>query len=350
MQSELSIRLNDGGYKNWIKAGFCLQKIRDCLIGFVISEMEKFHQFLLHNNSLLRREICKNSCRPQGTKFQGACPLCEVWKREILKHHTIQNNVIYWGNCSPPLWPKQAWEVAKVYMPHGQANTRGPGKCDVAALLNLIISCDRFEFVERQKVIEIIKCRNVLMHSIEMTVSTEWLNNYIQKTLVLLRTFQCIPEAKEAIRIIQEVASSDWQVQLMETDGVDALKFTDEIDTGEILSAELELLREWIQELCFTMEEQEALHVQHINSLNTFKEFLKQNKELENVLHKEVQQLYAVEKRWKHGVGTVKGQDGVEWNLEENEGLSTMDGKTGEDDSCRRTCAPGLKHKNEEQE
>ncbi|XP_043556780.1 uncharacterized protein CXorf38-like isoform X3 [Chiloscyllium plagiosum] len=300
MQSELSIRLNDGGYKNWIKAGFCLQKIRDCLIGFVISEMEKFHQFLLHNNSLLRREICKNSCRPQGTKFQGACPLCEVWKREILKHHTIQNNVIYWGNCSPPLWPKQAWEVAKVYMPHGQANTRGPGKCDVAALLNLIISCDRFDFVERQKVIE--------------------------------------------------VASSDWQVQLMETDGVDALKFTDEIDTGEILNAELELLREWIQELCFTMEEQEALDVQHINSLNTFKEFLKQNKELENVLHKEVQQLYAVEKRWKHGVGTVKGQDGVEWNLEENEGLSTMDGKTGEVDSCKCTCASGLKHNNEEQE
>ncbi|XP_020383396.1 uncharacterized protein CXorf38 isoform X2 [Rhincodon typus] len=273
MQSELRIRLNDDGYKNWIKAGLCLQKTRNCLIGFVISEMEKFHQFLLHANSLLWREICKNSCRPQGTKFQGACDLCEEWKTEILKHHTNQNNVLYWGNCSPPLWPKQAWEVAKVYMPHGQANTRGPEKCDVAALLNLIISCDWFDFVERQKVIEI--------------------------------------------------ASSDWQVQLTETDAVDAVKFTDEIDAGEILNAELELLREWMQELRFTMEEQEGLDMQHLNSLNTFKEFLKQNEELKNVLHEEVQQLYAVEKRWKNGVQTVKDQDSVKWNLKENEGIKT---------------------------
>ncbi|XP_020383393.1 uncharacterized protein CXorf38 isoform X1 [Rhincodon typus] len=323
MQSELRIRLNDDGYKNWIKAGLCLQKTRNCLIGFVISEMEKFHQFLLHANSLLWREICKNSCRPQGTKFQGACDLCEEWKTEILKHHTNQNNVLYWGNCSPPLWPKQAWEVAKVYMPHGQANTRGPEKCDVAALLNLIISCDWFDFVERQKVIEIIKCRNVLMHSVEMRVSTEWLDNYIQKTVVLLQAFQHIREAKTAIRIIQEIASSDWQVQLTETDAVDAVKFTDEIDAGEILNAELELLREWMQELRFTMEEQEGLDMQHLNSLNTFKEFLKQNEELKNVLHEEVQQLYAVEKRWKNGVQTVKDQDSVKWNLKENEGIKT---------------------------
>ncbi|XP_048397342.1 uncharacterized protein CXorf38-like isoform X2 [Stegostoma tigrinum] len=348
MQSELRIRLNDDGYKNWIKAGLCLQKTRNCLIGFVISEMEKFHQFLLHANSLLWRKICRNSCRPQGTEFQGACDLCEEWKTEILKHHTNQNNVLYWGNCFPPLWPKQAWEVAKVYMPRGQANTLGPEKCDVAALLNLIISCDWFDFIERQKVIEetgirqwidsveeltrtcltnnillIIKCRNVLMHSVEMRVSTEWLDNYVQKTVVLLQAFQHISEAKTAIRIIQEIASSDWQVQLTETDAVDAVNFTDEIDAGEISNAELELLREWMQELHFTVEEQEGLDAQHLNRLNTFKEFLKQNKELKNVLHEEVEQLYDVERRWKNGVQTVKDQDSVKWNLEENEGIKT---------------------------
>ncbi|XP_038658048.1 uncharacterized protein CXorf38-like isoform X3 [Scyliorhinus canicula] len=255
MQSELSIRLNDEGYKNWIKAGFCLQKIRDCLLRFVNTEMEKFHQFLLRTNSVLQRESCKYFCRPAGTNFQRACSLCEEWKRELLNHHTNQNNVIYWGNCSPPLWPKYAWEVAKVYMPRGQANRQGPEKCDVAALLNLINSCDQFDFVERQKVIEI--------------------------------------------------ASSDWQVQITETDAVDALKFTDEeINADVIFNAELELIREWMEELCFAVEEQEPLQIQHLNSLNTFKELLKQNKELESVLHQEVEQLYNLEKKLKSGMRT----------------------------------------------
>uniref|UniRef100_UPI00398F60CC uncharacterized protein CXorf38-like isoform X1 n=1 Tax=Pristiophorus japonicus TaxID=55135 RepID=UPI00398F60CC len=321
MQSELSIRLNDEGYKNWIKAGFCLQKIRDCLLGFVCTEIEKFHQFLLSTNSFLRQRICNNFCKPQGTKFQRACCLCEEWKREILKHHTNQNSTIYWDNCSPSLWPKHAWEVAKVYMPRGQAKSRGPENCDAAALLNLINFCDQFEFVERQKVIQVIKCRNDLMHSVEMSVSAEWLHNYIQKILILLQEFQHIPEAKAANKMIQKIASSDWQVQITGTDAVDtALKFTDEeINAGEIFNVELELIREWMQELCLTLEEQEALLAQHLNSLNTFKEFLKQNKKLESVLYNELQQLYTLEKKLKSGMESVKDQDGGEGKPEEKE-------------------------------
>ncbi|XP_067848983.1 uncharacterized protein CXorf38-like isoform X1 [Heptranchias perlo] len=327
MQSELNIRLNDEGYKNWIKAGFCLQKTRDCLLGFVHTEMEKFHRFLLRTNSFLRQGICKDFCRPQGIKFQRACSLCEEWKREILSHHTNQNSMIYWGNCSPPLWPKQAWEVAKVYMPRGQAHTRGPEKCDVAALLNLINFCDQFDFVERQKVIEVIKCRNDLMHSVEMSVSAEWLDNHRQKILVLLQEFQHIPEAKTASKMIQEITSSNWQVQITGTDAMDtALEVTDEeINAGEIFVVELELIREWVQELCLALEEQEAFPAQHLNSLNMFKEFLKQNKELESVLHKELQQLYTLEKMLKSGMESVNDQDGGKWNPEEKEADVTLD-------------------------
>ncbi|XP_067848984.1 uncharacterized protein CXorf38-like isoform X2 [Heptranchias perlo] len=286
MQSELNIRLNDEGYKNWIKAGFCLQKTRDCLLGFVHTEMEKFHRFLLRTNSFLRQGICKDFCRPQGIKFQRACSLCEEWKREILSHHTNQNSMIYWGNCSPPLWPKQAWEVAKV-----------------------------------------IKCRNDLMHSVEMSVSAEWLDNHRQKILVLLQEFQHIPEAKTASKMIQEITSSNWQVQITGTDAMDtALEVTDEeINAGEIFVVELELIREWVQELCLALEEQEAFPAQHLNSLNMFKEFLKQNKELESVLHKELQQLYTLEKMLKSGMESVNDQDGGKWNPEEKEADVTLD-------------------------
>ncbi|XP_069745472.1 uncharacterized protein CXorf38-like [Narcine bancroftii] len=300
MQSELSIRLNDEGYKNWIKAGLCLQKVRDCLLGFVRTEMEKFHQFLLGTNSILRQQICTNFCRSQGTKFQGACCVCQQWKREILNHHTNQNNVIYWGNCSPLLWPTNAWEVAKVYMPRGQANRQGPENCDAAALLNLFVFCDHFHF-QRQKIIEVIKCRNDLMHSVEMRVSPEWFENYRRTILVLLQEFQHIPEAKAANKMIEEVTSSDWKVKVSVTDEVDAPeKFSEgKLSVGDICNVELDLIKEWVEELGLMLAEEPL--PQHLNRLNTFKEFLKHNKELEGVFHKELQQLFFLEKRLNNG-------------------------------------------------
>ncbi|XP_078265332.1 uncharacterized protein CXorf38-like isoform X1 [Rhinoraja longicauda] len=290
MQSELNIRFNDKGYKNWIKAGLCLLKIRDCLLGFVSTEIVKFHGFLSHNNSILQRKRCTNSCRSQGTKFHVACFVCSEWKKEILNHHTNQNSTIYWGNCSPSLWPTKPWEVAKVYMPRGQAN-RQPEKVDVAALLNLFIFCDHFHF-ERQKVIEVIKCRNELMHSVEMSVSLEWMKNYRQKIFALLQEFQQIPKVEATNKMIQEIISADWNVCMTETDTMDAsAEFAVEINVEEISRFEFDVIKEWIEELGLALEEQEP-SPQHLNSLNTLTEFFQQNKELESVFRKELQQLF----------------------------------------------------------
>lgn len=47
-------------------------------------------------------------------QFGSACPLCNEWRREILRHHTKPSGVINWGNCRPWLWPAEHWELAKV--------------------------------------------------------------------------------------------------------------------------------------------------------------------------------------------------------------------------------------------
>ncbi|XP_078265334.1 uncharacterized protein CXorf38-like isoform X2 [Rhinoraja longicauda] len=251
MQSELNIRFNDKGYKNWIKAGLCLLKIRDCLLGFVSTEIVKFHGFLSHNNSILQRKRCTNSCRSQGTKFHVACFVCSEWKKEILNHHTNQNSTIYWGNCSPSLWPTKPWEVAKV-----------------------------------------IKCRNELMHSVEMSVSLEWMKNYRQKIFALLQEFQQIPKVEATNKMIQEIISADWNVCMTETDTMDAsAEFAVEINVEEISRFEFDVIKEWIEELGLALEEQEP-SPQHLNSLNTLTEFFQQNKELESVFRKELQQLF----------------------------------------------------------
>lgn len=70
MQSELNIRFNYKGYKYWMKAGWCLLKIRDCPLGFVSTEIVKFHNFLSDTNSILQIKRCTNSCRSQGTKVR----------------------------------------------------------------------------------------------------------------------------------------------------------------------------------------------------------------------------------------------------------------------------------------
>ncbi|XP_042190444.1 uncharacterized protein CXorf38 [Callorhinchus milii] len=183
-----------------------------------------------------------------------------------------------------------------VYMPRGQMNKQGPENCDVAALLNLINFCDHFSFVERRKLIEVIKCRNELMHSTEMSVSVEWLDNSVQKILDLLQEFQHVAETKTTSKIIQKIISSSWKVQISGMDMVDDAHASDEeLNAEEIHNVELRLVREKLQELCFILEEQKELQEQDLNCLRRFKEFLKDNRELESELHDELQQLYKLE-------------------------------------------------------
>lgn len=66
---ELSLRLNEVGYKNWLKAGYCLMKLKDGLQGFVNNEMKLFHERVINNNANLRRgQVCRNNCRAKGNQ------------------------------------------------------------------------------------------------------------------------------------------------------------------------------------------------------------------------------------------------------------------------------------------
>ncbi|CAB1326560.1 unnamed protein product, partial [Coregonus sp. 'balchen'] len=86
VHEELSARLNDGGYKNCLKAGYCL-KLRDGLHSLTDTEMRSFHGNLVTRNT------------------------------EILRHQTHPSGTVNWGNCRPPLWNQDHWELAKAYMP-----------------------------------------------------------------------------------------------------------------------------------------------------------------------------------------------------------------------------------------
>lgn len=83
---ELGARLNDRGYKNWLKAAGCLRLLRDGLHPFTDQHMRAFHRELLDGNPLLRRP-CQTSCRPRGTEVRAVCRFCSVLVQLLFLWH-----------------------------------------------------------------------------------------------------------------------------------------------------------------------------------------------------------------------------------------------------------------------
>ncbi|XP_027627831.1 uncharacterized protein CXorf38 homolog isoform X2 [Tupaia chinensis] len=190
------------------------------------------------------------------------------------------------GPSMPGRWPRQA------FMPRGQADKRGPEECDAVALLSLINSCDHF-VVDRKKVTEVIKCRNEIMHSSEMKVSSTWLRDFQMKIQNFLNEFKNIPEIVAVYSRIEQLLTSDWAVHIPAEDHPDGC----ECEMGMYLSAshvneiEVELLKEKLQELYFQAEEQEALPEEVSKQLEVVKEFLRNNEDLRNGLTADLQKL-----------------------------------------------------------
>ncbi|KAM9041580.1 uncharacterized protein CXorf38 homolog isoform 3-T3 [Megaptera novaeangliae] len=261
--SELAARLNCAEYKNWVKAGHCLLLLRGCLQGFVGREVLAFHRSLLAAApGLGPRAACRSGsrCSPRARQFQPQCQVCAEWKREILKHHTSRNGDVHWGNCRPVRWPVDAWEVAKV-----------------------------------------IKCRNEIMHSSEMKVSSVWLRDFQMKIQNFLNEFKNIPEIvavysqieKFIYSVTQQLLTSDWAVYIPEEDQPDGCDYKTGVYLSEhqVNEIEMELLKEKLQELYLQAKGQEVLPEEILNQLEVVKEFLRNNEDLRNGLTEDMQKL-----------------------------------------------------------
>ncbi|XP_068921807.1 uncharacterized protein CXorf38 homolog isoform X2 [Petaurus breviceps papuanus] len=308
--SELALRLNCTEYKNWVKAGHCLLLLRACLQGFIRAEVDAFHQRILSGApNLGPRASCSGGVRCTPRARQPQCELCAEWKKEILKHHTNRNGDIYWGNCKPECWPFDPWELAKphfpkgtglnnlqsifqAFMPRGLADKKGPEECDAVALLSLINSCDHFR-IDRKKVIEVIKCRNEIMHSSEMKVSSTWLQDFQKKIQSFLNEFRNIPEIAATSARVEQLLTSDWAVHIPGDDQLDGPESETKIhlSESEINEIEMELLREKLQENYLQAEEQAISPEKIVKNVEAMKIFLRNNKDLRISFEEEIQKL-----------------------------------------------------------
>nr|XP_020754180.1 uncharacterized protein CXorf38 homolog isoform X2 [Odocoileus virginianus texanus] len=175
-------------------------------------------------------------------------------------------------------------------MPRGQADKTGPEECDAVALLNLINSCDHF-VVDRRKVTEVIKCRNDIMHSSEMKVSSVWLRDFQMKIQNFLNEFKNIPEIVAVYSQIEQLLTSDWAVYIPEEDQRDGCDTGVYLSESQVNEIEMELLKEKLQELYLQVKEQEVLPEEILNQLEVVKEFLRNNEDLRNGLTEDMQKL-----------------------------------------------------------
>ncbi|XP_036413664.1 LOW QUALITY PROTEIN: uncharacterized protein CXorf38 homolog [Colossoma macropomum] len=300
VHEELFARLNEVGYKNWLKAGYCLLKVRDGLCGFADNEMRSFHNTVVRNNTVLRRgQPCRSNCRPRGNQFQSACPVCSEWQREILRHHTKPCSMINWGNCRPWLWPTEHWELAKAFMPRGLADANRAEHCDAAALLNLLHFCDHFSFINQGLVTEVIRCRNELMHSCEMQVSDQWMGRFQKSLQQLLIQLHHVPEVAAAGQQIREMLSVDLSVHVPGVDSVDGHEI-EGVGIESISQWETELLRESLKDL---LDNDDLVPVD-LKKVQIFHRFLSGHKDLEEQFKTELQSMQVLEEKLQRSLNS----------------------------------------------
>lgn len=285
VHEELSARLNDRGYTNWLKAGQCLVILKNGLHPFISRHMKAFHGDLLNQNALLRKPCETASCKPKGNKLSSACSTCLEWKEVILKHHRHPHVIVNWDNCYPTNWRTDHWELAKAYMPRGQWKVKGADQCDASALLNLINNCYCFRSVDPKVVREVIHYRNELMHSCELRVKDEWMTHFQNALTKLIQQFSNVQQMAEVGKQIDEMLSIDLSIRVSGLDFIDSAVMDglecDSVNQREpspdlISQWEAELLQERLQELLHTADHD----TQDTEQLKSLSCFLQANRDL----------------------------------------------------------------------
>nr|XP_040027800.1 uncharacterized protein CXorf38 homolog [Gasterosteus aculeatus aculeatus] len=304
VNEELQRRLNDGGYKNWLKAGQCLALLAGGLLPFTQQRATAFHADLLNRNARLKKPCQTPACRPEGNKFFPKCKACAEWQTEILRHRRQPDATLNWDNCVPPKWRSDYWELAKAFMPRGQGKAKRAEHCDAAALLNLINHCDCFQSVDSTCVREVIRFRNELMHSCKLQVGDNWMRHFSASLTKLVQQLRGEPQIATAGKQIEEMLSVDLAICVSGLDRMDSAApdglESDSVSHWEISGVligqwEAELLQESLQESLHAADDDAT--TRDPEQLKTLGGFLQANRDLSLRFSAELQAINSLHAR-----------------------------------------------------
>ncbi|XP_018594646.1 uncharacterized protein LOC108926454 isoform X2 [Scleropages formosus] len=291
-------RFSDESYKNWLKTTMSLQLLRAGLRRFVEDETETFHDSL---RSRVGDARCHANCdvRGQPLKVPPVCEACRLWRDEILENHSNKNGRIYWNNCRPFKWSSEKWEVAKVYMPGGNRAHSRIDQFDISAILNLMTFCTHFQrFVKKLILTEVTNVRNQMMHSPEMKVKKEEMEQHLKKILELAERLQMhAPEMEKLKEEIAQLQNTELSIIL---EGLDRSGATPQreiiqnlLSVQKMQDLEQQVLKEKIEFLSRCLEEGKNTSIE----VEGLRDFLDQNKDLLEELRPQVEQLNEIQQK-----------------------------------------------------
>lgn len=138
-------------YTNWLKCGQALKCVVEGVAHFCKTVVDELHKQLVND---LGKKQCTAGCDakkivrrsgPHGKCWTISCNdnVCNQWVEKIVP--IIVTSQFEWRNSTIREWPTQSWQVAKIFMAHGQepANV-DPTKTDVIAMMQLMLNCKEF--------------------------------------------------------------------------------------------------------------------------------------------------------------------------------------------------------------
>lgn len=234
-------------YLNWVKLTSCLKTCKEGLETFAAVKSIEFHSELIktvntQGYNRVQRQYSSHSqmCGQAPIHFDKkekkwkitCCAICvdflEALQNESAKFISLKKG--NWDNTDSSRWPKDEWEIAKVFMNPGQKKkNRSPSDTDLCGILNFLNIVLRLNLgmqpqqFDTQNIFKVKDIRNETMHSSSFQISQQQFKDDSHGILDLLQAVvqfyhgkidptkvKARTQAEEAIEKIKEVQKSDF--------------------------------------------------------------------------------------------------------------------------------------------
>ena len=149
--SSLKARLQNPDYINWVKAGLCLIYTKAGLDDFADTASQSLHQSVLTgiNPALVRaaQPVCGIYIRGQNLFTTCNHSYCQRFLAEVINNgfdpaHAFTVRPANLSNCDVGQWHSHHWQVAKLFMNHGQLPTQVTScDTDMSGVINFLSHC-----------------------------------------------------------------------------------------------------------------------------------------------------------------------------------------------------------------
>ncbi len=216
-------RLNDSGYKNWLKVSLALIESKEALHDFTKKVIDAIHNDIktrLGPGTCTGTSAC-NTRKGGATGKEPTCPNCAQWVTEIKNN---RSGLLHWKNADPTKWHNLPWEIAKCFMnAQGSkataASVTGPEKTDLSGMLNVLVNCKEFgrNHLKDKKLPEHVRTvRNDLMHCATMSFSDAEMQSMVDKVIALLEDDKELKHLKicqDKVEIIKSLRNAEFELK-----------------------------------------------------------------------------------------------------------------------------------------